>query len=65
MDLEGIVLSEINQVEKGKYYMVLLICEIQKQNKIKKKKILNKNKHINTENRLVMNREEEGWGGQK
>ena len=26
MDLEGILLSEISQTEKGKYYMISLIC---------------------------------------
>lgn len=28
MDLEGIILSEISQTEKDKYFMVSLICEI-------------------------------------
>ena len=28
MDPEGIMLSEINQTEKDKYYMTSLICEI-------------------------------------
>ena len=28
MDSEGIVLSEISQTEKDKYYMILLICGI-------------------------------------
>ena len=28
MDLENIMLSEINQSEKDKYHMILLICEI-------------------------------------
>ena len=28
MDLEGIMLSEINQTEKDKYYMFSLICGI-------------------------------------
>ena len=28
MDLEGIMLSEINQTEKDKYYMILLIHAI-------------------------------------
>ena len=28
MDLEGIMLNEINQTEKHKYYMVSLICGI-------------------------------------
>lgn len=30
MDLEGITLSEKSQAEKGKYYMILLTCEIKK-----------------------------------
>ena len=28
MDLEGIMLSEISQTEKDKYYMISLICGI-------------------------------------
>ena len=28
MDLEGIMLSEISQTEKGKYCMISFICEI-------------------------------------
>ena len=28
MDLEGIMLSEISQTEKDKYYMISLICRI-------------------------------------
>ena len=28
MDLEGIVLSEINQMEKDKYHMISLVCGI-------------------------------------
>ena len=31
MDLEGIVLSEICQIEKNKYCMTLFICLIKKQ----------------------------------
>ena len=30
MDLEGIMLSEISQTEKDKYYMMSLICVIKK-----------------------------------
>ena len=30
MDLEDIMLSEISQKEKDKYYMILLICGIEK-----------------------------------
>ena len=37
MDLEGITLSEISQMEKDKYGMISLICEILK-------KLINKNK---------------------
>ena len=28
VDLEGIMLSEISQIEKDKYYMISLICGI-------------------------------------
>ena len=28
MDLEGIMLSEVSQTEKDKYYMISLICGI-------------------------------------
>ena len=31
MDLEGIMLSEINQTQKDKYHVISLLCEIQKQ----------------------------------
>ena len=34
MDLEGIVLSEISQIEKDKYCMISLICGIYKYNKV-------------------------------
>ena len=30
MDLEIIILSEVNQKDKGKYHMISLICEILK-----------------------------------
>ena len=30
MDLEGIMLSEVSQMEKEKYHMILLLCGIQK-----------------------------------
>ena len=32
MDLEDIMLSEISQIEKDKYYMILIICGIEKKN---------------------------------
>ena len=33
MDLLGIMLSEINQTEKGKYCIISLICKSKNQNK--------------------------------
>ena len=30
MDLKGIILSEISQIEEDKYCMIALICEIKK-----------------------------------
>jgi len=62
MDVEGIRLSEISQMEKDMYCVISLICGVQKQ----KKKWINKpnkNKHVNTENQGVITREEvEGLG---
>ena len=37
MDLEGIMLSEISQTEKDKYYMISLICGILKKKANEKK----------------------------
>jgi len=36
MDLQGIMLHEISQIEKDKYCMVTLICGIKNKNKNKK-----------------------------
>ena len=52
IELEDITLSEISQMEKDKYCMVSLICERQNSS----------NKHIGTENRLVVTG---GEGGQE
>ena len=57
MDLEGIMLSEINQTEKGKYCMFSLICGTLK-NKTKKQ---NENRLIFIENKLVVPRRQ--WSG--
>ena len=43
MDLEGIMLSEISQTEKDKYYKISFICGILKNKKL-----------IDTEKRLVV-----------
>ena len=32
MDLENIILSEVSQTEKDRYYIISLICGIQKNN---------------------------------
>ena len=45
MDLEGIVLSEINQTEQDKYYMISLYMESKK----KKKKKQDKQSKIDTD----------------
>ena len=37
MDTEGIMLYEINQVDKGKYHMISLMYEIEKKKKSKLK----------------------------
>ena len=53
MDLEGIMLSEISQTEKDKYYMISYV-ESKKQTK---------SKHIDTENRLVVGSGQRGQRG--
>ena len=50
MDLEGVTLSEISQTE-NQYYMISLVCDIKKNNKTQ-----NKNKLIDTEDRLMVAR---------
>ena len=53
MDLEGIMLSEITEVQKDKYHGF--------HSSVKSKKIKNKNKLTGTEIRLVATRGEGGW----
>ena len=53
MELEGIRLNEISQMEKVKYCMLSLICG--KKMSMNKP---NKNKHVDTKNRVVITREE-------
>ena len=55
MDLEDIMLNEISQMEKDKYHMISLPCG-------RFKKTTKTNKHIDTENRLVVTRWEGWWG---
>ena len=52
MDLEGITLSEINQTEKDKYYMISFIYEIQNPKQMNKQK--NPNRLFNRENKWVV-----------
>ena len=52
MNFESIILSEINQTQKGRYYMISHIC---RRYKTKPKKL------IDTENRMV-NAKLWGWG---
>ena len=42
MDLQGIMLNEISQTEKGKYYMITLLCWILRKNKTKQNKLIGK-----------------------
>lgn len=51
------MVNEINHTEKEKYYMISLICEISKTRKQIKHKT-----HIDTENRLMVVRGENGVG---
>ena len=63
MELEGIMLSEINQRKKDKYHMISLICGIKKTKQNEQKKKTNKNKLIGKEVRLLVTRGEGGWWG--
>ena len=66
LDLEGIILSEISQMEKDKYRRISLYEESKKQNKTNGQTKENKNKLIDTEIRLVVTREEGScWGWTK
>ena len=38
MELEGLMLNELNQIEKEKYHLVLFTCALLKKKKKKKKK---------------------------
>ena len=52
MELEGIMLSDISQMEKKIPYDFTHMCNIT--NKINEQTKPNKNKHIDTENRVVI-----------
>ena len=59
MDLEIVILSEVSQIEKDKY-MILLICSILK--KVYKWAYLqNRNKVADVENKLIVTRKKGGW----
>ena len=53
------MLSEISQIEKYKHCMISLICGIQKTEQMNKQ---NRNRLIDTENKLVVNKEEGNRG---
>ena len=52
MDLEIIILSEVSQTEKDKYYMILLICGSKKQYKLTY--LQNRNRLTDIENKLMV-----------
>ena len=56
MELERILLSEIRQMKKDKYHIIYLTWNIRKKKK-------NKNKLIDSENRLLVTRREGVEGG--
>ena len=70
MELDCIILSEISQSEKDKYYMISVICGFKKQtvdhrgreekNKIKREKEANYQRLLNTKDKL---RVAGGWRG--
>ena len=59
MDLEIVILSEVSQIEKDKYHMILLICSILK--KVYKWAYLqNRNNVADVENKLIVTKGERG-----
>ena len=58
MDFEGIVLSEISQMEKDKYHMISLVWNIKNNLKSKWLNKPNKIKQLDTENRAAITRGE-------
>ena len=52
MELEGLMLNELNQIEKEKYHLVLFTCALLK----KKKKKKQKNEFRGAKNSLVVSR---------
>ena len=62
LELNGIMLSEISQTEKGDYHMISLICGIYKTNK---QKPLKYREQIGGCQRWRVKSEQNGWRGQK
>ena len=62
MDLEGIMLSKINQMGKDKYHMISLMWNII--NKINKQAKPNKNQQIVLQNRVVLSTRGEEVGSE-
>ena len=59
MDLEIVIPSEVSQIEKDKYHMILLICSILK--KVYKWAYLqNRNNVADVENKLIVTKGERG-----
>ena len=59
MELEGILLSELSQMEEDKCHIFFTHVEYKKQTtttKINEQTKPNKNKHVDTENRVVVTR---------
>ena len=64
MQLEILMLSEVSQKEKDKYHMIILIRGIQIMAQMNLS--INRNRLIDTENRLMVAKGEEGqWDGQE
>ena len=60
MKLEIIILSEVSQKEKDKYYSISLICGIQNMTQMNLSMSRNRLKDIG--NRLLVAKEEGSWG---
>ena len=64
VDLEMIILSEIGQTEKDKYYMILFICALWKKKKIQMN-LFPKQKETHRHRKRIYHYQRENKGGGK
>ena len=63
MDLKIIIVSEVSQTEKDKYYMTLLTCGIFKKKGYKLTYLQNRKRYTDLENKFMVTKGKRGRGG--